>query len=39
MIVVGFSGYGFKFVSVVGEILVDLVMEGKINYLIDLFIL
>jgi glycine/D-amino acid oxidase-like deaminating enzyme len=25
----GFSGHGFKFVSVVGEILADLAMEGK----------
>jgi sarcosine oxidase len=25
----GFSGHGFKFVSVVGEILADLATEGK----------
>lgn len=27
----GFSGHGFKFVSVVGEILADLAMKGKTN--------
>jgi len=25
----GFSGHGFKFVSVIGEILADLVIKGK----------
>jgi len=25
----GFSGHGFKFVSVVGEILADLIMKGS----------
>jgi sarcosine oxidase len=28
----GFSGHGFKFVSVVGEILADLAMEGKTQH-------
>lgn len=28
-IAAGFSGHGFKFASVVGEILADLVTEGK----------
>ncbi len=28
----GFSGHGFKFVSVVGEILADLAMEGKTKH-------
>ena len=28
----GFSGHGFKFVPVVGEILADLVTEGKTNH-------
>ena len=31
----GFSGHGFKFVSVVGEILADLATEGKTNLPID----
>ena len=31
----GFSGHGFKFASVVGEILADLAMEGKTNHPID----
>lgn len=31
----GFSGHGFKFVSVVGEILADLAIEGKSNLPID----
>jgi sarcosine oxidase len=31
----GFSGHGFKFVSVVGEILADLAIEGKTNMPID----
>lgn len=33
----GFSGHGFKFASVVGEILADLVIYGKTNHPIDLF--
>jgi len=36
-IAAGFSGHGFKFASVVGEILADLVTEGKTNHPIDLF--
>lgn len=28
----GFSGHGFKFVSVVGEILADLAMEGRTDH-------
>ncbi len=31
----GFSGHGFKFVSVIGEILGDLAIEGKTNMPID----
>jgi len=31
----GFSGHGFKFVSVVGEILADLAMEGETKHPID----
>lgn len=31
----GFSGHGFKFVSVVGEILADLAMNGKTNLPIE----
>lgn len=31
----GFSGHGFKFVSVIGEILADLSMEGKTELPID----
>ena len=33
----GFSGHGFKFVPVVGEILADLAMTGKTDHPIDLF--
>jgi len=33
----GFSGHGFKFCSVVGEILADLVVDGRTRYAIDLF--
>jgi sarcosine oxidase len=36
-IAAGFSGHGFKFCSVVGEILADLVTEGKTPHRIDLF--
>jgi sarcosine oxidase len=35
-IAAGFSGHGFKFASVVGEILGDLVLDGKTNHNIDL---
>lgn len=31
----GFSGHGFKFVSIVGEILADLAMEGRTTHPID----
>ncbi|MEM7298083.1 MAG: FAD-dependent oxidoreductase, partial [Bacteroidota bacterium] len=31
----GFSGHGFKFASIVGEILSDLAMEGKTSQLIE----
>jgi len=31
----GFSGHGFKFASVVGEILADIAIEGKTDLLID----
>jgi sarcosine oxidase len=33
----GFSGHGFKFVPVVGEILADLVTTGTTAHPIDLF--
>lgn len=33
----GFSGHGFKFVPVVGEILADLVVDGSTNHPIGLF--
>ncbi|MGG1689193.1 N-methyl-L-tryptophan oxidase [Heyndrickxia ginsengihumi] len=33
----GFSGHGFKFCSVIGEILSDLVIKGKTNHDITLF--
>jgi sarcosine oxidase len=33
----GFSGHGFKFCSVVGEILADLALDGETPYDIDLF--
>jgi sarcosine oxidase len=36
-IAAGFSGHGFKFCGVVGEILADLVTEGETNHPIDLF--
>ena len=36
MIVAGFSGHGFKFCSVVGEIAADMVLKGQTNYDIDL---
>jgi sarcosine oxidase len=33
----GFSGHGYKFCSVVGEILADLATEGSTPHPIDLF--
>jgi sarcosine oxidase len=33
----GFSGHGYKFCSVVGEILADLAIDGSTSYPIDLF--
>ncbi len=33
----GFSGHGFKFASVVGEILADLAEKGRTDWAIDLF--
>jgi len=33
----GFSGHGFKFVPVIGEVLADLALEGKTNHPIALF--
>lgn len=36
-IAAGFSGHGFKFCSVVGEILAELAMDGKSRVNIDLF--
>lgn len=33
----GFSGHGFKFVPVIGEILADLVTEGRTRHPIELF--
>lgn len=35
VIACGFSGHGFKFVSVVGEILADLAINGKTNLPVD----
>jgi sarcosine oxidase len=37
VIACGFSGHGYKFCSVVGEILADLATEGSTRYPIDLF--
>jgi sarcosine oxidase len=36
-IAAGFSGHGFKFAPVIGEILADLVTTGSTSYSIDLF--
>ena len=36
-IAAGFSGHGFKFVSVIGEILADLATEGATDHAISLF--
>jgi sarcosine oxidase len=33
----GFSGHGFKFAPVVGEVLADLALEGRTDRPIDLF--
>jgi sarcosine oxidase len=33
----GFSGHGFKFASVLGEVAADLATEGRTGYPIDLF--
>jgi sarcosine oxidase len=33
----GFSGHGFKFVPVVGEILADLALTGRTDHPVDLF--
>ena len=35
MIGCGFSGHGFKFMPVIGEILSELVLDGKTKYEID----
>ncbi len=35
----GFSGHGFKFASVVGEVLADLALEGRTKQPIELFAL
>ena len=35
VVAAGFSGHGFKFCSVVGEILADLVLDGETRYEID----
>jgi sarcosine oxidase len=36
-IAAGFSGHGFKFAPVVGEIMADLVLEGRTKWPIDVF--
>jgi sarcosine oxidase len=36
-IAAGFSGHGYKFCSVVGEVLADLATEGETRHPIDLF--
>jgi sarcosine oxidase len=36
-IAAGFSGHGYKFCGVVGEILADLATQGKTDHPIDLF--
>lgn len=35
VVATGFSGHGFKFVPVIGEILKDLALNGKTDYLIE----
>ena len=37
VIAAGFSGHGFKFCSVVGEILADLALDGRTKWNLDLF--
>ena len=37
IIAAGFSGHGFKFCSVVGEIVADLATQGSTKFDIDLF--
>lgn len=37
VVAAGFSGHGYKFSSVVGEILADLAIEGETDHPIDLF--
>ena len=37
VVAAGFSGHGFKFASVVGEILADLVVEGETDYDVEMF--
>lgn len=37
VIAAGFSGHGYKFCSVIGEILADLVIDGKTSHPIELF--
>ena len=37
MVACGFSGHGFKFVPVVGEILADLALDGRTDHPIGLF--
>jgi glycine/D-amino acid oxidase-like deaminating enzyme len=36
-IAAGFSGHGFKFASVVGEIMADLALEGRTKLPISMF--
>lgn len=36
-IAAGFSGHGFKFCSVVGEIMADLALEGRTRFDVDMF--
>jgi len=35
MVATGFSGHGFKFASVIGEIMCDLAIKGKTDLPID----
>jgi len=39
VVAAGFSGHGFKFCSVVGEILADLAVDGRTEHDIGLFAL
>jgi sarcosine oxidase len=39
VVAAGFSGHGYKFCSVVGEILADLALEGRTSHDISLFAL